>query len=820
MTAASPGFSGFEIRPASITVCAPLNSEIHPARVAPFLGVVIILACVLTSDLAVAQSLTFGGNAQHTAVFDVPAQPLNAAHWTTSVDLNNTGAFAHYGAPLVTGSNTVIVPVRITNGFRISAFEGATGRLKYTLSTDYRLPTHNWIPTYQPVLATNPSGLRLYYPGAGGTVYYVDNPDSDTPGAPVQVCFYTSLTNYYTNMTAFTNRVFLNTPLTADTNGTIFFGFRIATNGAPAPLNTTNGGYARVDAADNATYVLASVAANDATTTRDSHNCAPALSLDGQTVYVAVKHLSSAFGAYLLGLDSATLVTKFKVRLRDPRNSNNAGIPDDGTASPMVAPDGDVFFGVLASPGNGSRGFLLHFNADLTVSKPPGAFGWDFTPAIVPTNMVPDYTGPSPYLLFSKYNNYAAAGDADGVNRIALLDPNATQVDPHPSANGLLVMREVKTVIAPTPDVEHIGTTYPYAVREWCINTAVVNPPTYSVFSPCEDGRLYRWNLASHSLSETFRLGLGLGQPYVPAVVGPDGTVFTLNGGTLFAIGGLTNVAVSVHSSSPDLESVVAGQSTSFTAVVTNLDGAGPVPTGTVTFQDVTYQGVSPVTNLLASGVPLTNGVASVTTSTLIAASNFLGSHFITATYSGDTNFPGGAATLAQKVHAYAGALTLTSAGPAPGTNAVTFTATVVSGSPATNKPTGMVTLYDRATFLAQRALNTNGIAAFTITNLATGSHAINARYASDTIFAASTGAVAGVACNLDAVPGSGGAVQFSFTNVSGAPFVMLTATNLDLPLAQWTEAGAVTEFFPGQFQFTDYPGTNAGVLFYRVRSP
>ena len=41
--------------------------------------------------------------------------------------------------------------------------------------------------------------------------------------------------------------------------------------------------------------------------------------------------------------------------------------------------------------------------------------------------MVPSYQGPSSYLLFVKYNNYAGAtaGDGNGINKIALLDPTA-----------------------------------------------------------------------------------------------------------------------------------------------------------------------------------------------------------------------------------------------------------------------------------------------------------------------------------------------------------------------------------------------------------
>ena len=139
----------------------------------------------------------------------------------------------------------------------------------------------------------------------------------------------------------------------------------------------------------------------------------------------------------------------------------------------MVGPDNDVYFGIYGNPANGSRGFLLHFSSDLTVEKAPGGFGWDYTPGVVPASMVPSYTGPSSYLLLTKYNNYANAGNdsADGVNRVALLDPNATEVDAHASSNGMLIMREVLTVIGPTADKENRSASLPYAVREWCINT-------------------------------------------------------------------------------------------------------------------------------------------------------------------------------------------------------------------------------------------------------------------------------------------------------------------------------------------------------------
>src|SRR5262249_55894653 len=188
--------------------------------------------------------------------------------------------------------------------------------------------------------------------------------------------------DYTANASAFNATVFVDTPITSDSSGDIFFGFRVQ-NTAPAPLNTTKSGYARIDPNGNATYVLANNAAGDSSMSLDSHNSAPALSNDGSTLYVAVKGSTNG-GGHPPGLDRPTPATKYKVLLKDPRNGNNAGILDDGTASPMVGPDGDVYFGVMGNPYNGSRGFLLHFDSTLTVTKTPGAFGWDYTAAVVP----------------------------------------------------------------------------------------------------------------------------------------------------------------------------------------------------------------------------------------------------------------------------------------------------------------------------------------------------------------------------------------------------------------------------------------------------
>jgi Big-like domain-containing protein len=593
---------------------------------------------------------TFAVDAQHTANFAPDAQDLTTILWSATIDRHPTGGAAHYGAPLLTAANTVLAPVKtLTDGFEVDAFHAAGGALKYALPSDYILPSHNWIPTYQPVLAAGPSGQRLYYPGAGGTVFFIENPDSNSPSAPVRRVFYTSLANYLANAPAFNSTVFINTPLTADAGGNVFFGFRVEGT-APPPLNTTQSGFARLDPDGNGTYVLAGAAAADAEVTRDSHSSAPALSHDESTLYLVAKSGATDAYAYLLGLDAATLATKFRVFLKDPRNggAHNAVVTDDSTASPTVAPEGDVYFGVEGNPFNGGRGFLLRFSSDLSVEKPPGSFGWDYTAAIVPHPMVSAYDGNAIYLIFAKYNNYAEVGpdSGDGVNKIALLDPNRTQVDSHPSSGGMLVMREVLTMAGPTPDDEH--SDIPQAVREWCINTAAVNPSTKSVFVTSEDGRIYRWNLATNSLSQTLVLSPGIGEPYVPTVIGPDGVVYALNGGTLFALGWSSGIRISlVSSSSPDDRRPVVGESLTFIATVVDAS-PGPPPPGNVTFTDTVYFVAGPgdlqSTTTVLGVVPLENGYASVTTSALAA-----GSHFIAATFGSGAGTR--VATLVQRIH-------------------------------------------------------------------------------------------------------------------------------------------------------------------------
>jgi hypothetical protein len=517
------------------------NSGNAPRVVAPpWNATTLVAAAVLlgVGQLALAQTPTwrgFGGDVQHTATSTVQAQPLNQVHWSTPVDLqpkySGTSLLVHYGTPVVTRRNTVIIPVKTgeTDGFRVEAHRGDSGALLWTQSTDYSLPAHGWVPSLGLALTRRD---RLLIPGAGGTIYRRVLPDR-AGTRTTQRAFY-GIDHYQATPAAFDAHVRISTPITADRREVAYFGF-VATEDAPLGLQS---GIARVSAGRGTTWTAAATAAQDSNIKKVAYNCAPALSHDGTRLYVAVNQAEqSGFSAgYLVALDSRTLAPLARVRLKDVADpATDALLPDDGTASPTVGPDGDVYFGVLENPfgTNNLRGWLLHFDATLSETKTPGAFGWDDTVSIVPATAVPSYAGTSSYLIMTKYNNYASTG-GDGVNRFAILDPNESAVDP---TSGAAVMAEVLTVVAPTPDPDARAVGHPDAVREWCINTGVVDPQSKSAFINNEDGFLYRWDFTSNTLASSVQITWGLFEAYTPTIIGPDGTVYAISNGILFALG-------------------------------------------------------------------------------------------------------------------------------------------------------------------------------------------------------------------------------------------------------------------------------------------
>ncbi len=310
----------------------------------------------------------------------------------------------HYGSPVISTKNTVVIPLKTTaaGGFRFEARSGSNGALLWSANSDYLVPPHNWFPSYNLTLT---QGGRVYAPGAGGKLYYRDDVDSAT--GTVQTAVFYGAGVYAAAAAQLDAAITINTPLTVDSAGNVYFGF-IATANTAGLVS----GIARLTAAGGGSWISATAAANDAAIDRPAMNSAPAISRDGAVVYVVVSN--AAGQGYLLGLDSATLTPLARTPLLDPMTGASAFITSDSTASPTIGPDGDVFFGVLESnaPAHNFRGWLLHFNSALTQTKIPGGFGWDDTASILPAAAVPSYAGTSAYLVMTKYNNYGGAGTA------------------------------------------------------------------------------------------------------------------------------------------------------------------------------------------------------------------------------------------------------------------------------------------------------------------------------------------------------------------------------------------------------------------------
>ncbi|HET6936151.1 MAG TPA: Ig-like domain repeat protein, partial [Candidatus Angelobacter sp.] len=185
---------------------------------------------------------------------------------------------------------------------------------------------------------------------------------------------------------------------------------------------------------------------------------------------------------------------------------------------------------------------------------------------------------------------------------------------------------------------------------------------------------------------------------------------------------GNTSITVSL---SAGTNPSIAGDLLAFTATV------GPATaTGTVVFFD---NGVA-----ISGDLPVASGSATVNTSSLA-----IGTHSITAQYSGDATFDGSvSAAFVQAVNSPKANSSVTlalsaGANPSPFGTSLTFTATIAPGS-----ATGSVTFFDGPVAISGAIPLTSNTATFSTSALSGGIHSITAQYSGDGNFNGSSSAV------------------------------------------------------------------------------
>jgi hypothetical protein len=584
-----------------------------------------------------------------------------------------------------------------------------------------------WEPMFQPALA----GQFVYVPGSAGTLYKLNQSDGSV----------VAQINPFGTLDA---SRFVAGGLAADDSGNIYYSVMQVNLAWPWDLDVVNSWLVKVapdDSVSTVTYssLLPNASASCLATfsgqplpwppsqsaqpptmrcgsQRPALNVTPAISTDGSTIYFVSRGHFWPRSGYLLAINASDLSLQWSSALQklfsdgcnvllppdgqpggcsifgatgiDPTQNTvgSATVDDRASASPVVAPDGSILFGVNTAYNYG-RGHLMKFNSAGHLAATYD-FGWDSTPAIFPNN--------GSYSVIVKDNHYdngSYCNDPTWCPKAPRGPYYITQLN-----SGMNVEWQFKD---PTVNGGHPNGF------EWCVNDAAVDANGV-VYADDEDGYLY---VIPQGATSTQRIFLEKSEDagYTPVSMGPDGMVYALNAGHLVAVGRLFTTSTQLTSS---VNPSTFGMPVTFTATV--VSGYG-VPTGAVIFKR---------NGTALRSVNLANGRASFTTTpTQLPA----GTSSIIALYSGDSKHASSTSAVLSQVIKKAATTTTLASQPNPSAvgQSVALTATVAA---APGTPTGTV-LFKNGNRTLGRAALSNGTAILNTTFKTAGSFSLTVTY-------------------------------------------------------------------------------------------
>lgn len=572
-----------------------MNHKIR--QVLSFIASVGIALMITFASAGFAQPSTnwpqWGQNQEHQGFVSVVGQNLDQALASLQYDPNvpaeqdasGGDLLAHYQAPLV-HQNDVFMEFKSgpfsdpdhwnsqTWHEKRLHWEGGTLVEKWDFATDWkpepngpgngqsskqdRLGLGGWEPVFHAVLANG----FVYVPGAGGTIFKLDQGDGSVA----------SRINPFGS--TLDPQTFVAGPLSADDQGNVYYNVLKLDSTDPWGASGTDirGSWlVKVGADDSTSRVsyqnLVTGAPTTCTTTyntttdvpwppphpapvgpcgsqRVGLNVAPVIAPDGTIYSVSRAHLRSRY-SYVVAVNP-DLTPKWHASLRghladgcgvilpddngligcrvgaangvDPATGEPpAGrVVDQSSSSPAVAPDGSVLYGSY-SRYNFARGHLWRFDSNgqlIAIFD----FGWDSTPAIYPHG--------GTYSVVIKDNHYDAnccpGTDAPppGPFYITQLSPN------------LVPEWQFKSTTIVQPDNPN--------GFEWCINAPAVDV-NGTVYANSEDGNVYAIPQGHSGVFVTPQsklfLRIAIGAAYTPLAIGADGKLYTENDGYLFVVG-------------------------------------------------------------------------------------------------------------------------------------------------------------------------------------------------------------------------------------------------------------------------------------------